>query len=127
MQLRSGRIGRTLQRPDHGVRLLEAERARARAHVFLERLVQCILFLVGPDIVHPATAILRVEIRRWRMDRAVDVVAVRKLSFGAVVVQQRQPDLIQVIRTLHSPRRLHRRQQQRNQDPGDGDHHQEFD
>ena len=47
------------------------------------------------------------------------------------MLQKRQADLLEVVLALQLSgglaRRLHRRQQQRDQNADDGDHHQEFD
>ena len=45
---------------------------------------------------------------------------------GVMVVVQRQTDLPEVVRAERPPGRLNRRQQHRNQNADDGDHHQQF-
>jgi hypothetical protein len=53
-----------------------------------------------------------------------------KHTLSRHVILDRQTDLFQVIHALSAarslPRGLHRRQEQRNQDPNDGDHDEQF-
>ncbi len=57
--------------------------------------------------------------------------AAGKKAVGVFVVQPGQPHLLEVVAALGSPRglacRLHRRQQQRDEDPDDRDHDEQFD
>jgi hypothetical protein len=55
----------------------------------------------------------------------------RKSLVGALVLQEREIDLLQIVNTLRTTRRftrrLHGRQQQRHEDADNGDHDQKFD
>ena len=68
----------------------------------------------------------RAAVRGWWVVRAVGQGAV-----GRVVVVQCQPDLLEVVAALHAPRRLprrlHRRQQQGDENANDGDDHKQLD
>src|SRR5262249_6518175 len=78
-----------------------------------------------------------IEVGQHHYDAAHFVVVVgparlrRQRGVGRFIVVDRQPQLLQVVLTLRSPRGfprlLHGRQQQRDQDRNDGDHHQKFD
>tara|TARA_B100000809_G_scaffold36767_1_gene32206 strand:- start:37 stop:486 length:450 start_codon:yes stop_codon:yes gene_type:complete len=73
---------------------------------------------VGDQVKGPA-----LEIRAWDAVLAVPRFARGKRALGGVVVAQRQPELLHVVGTLRSPRRLagrlDRRQQHRDQDADD--------
>jgi len=66
-----------------------------------------------------------------RGPQPTELTAWREPIIGVMVIVQRQPDLLQVVRALHTPRRftnlLDRWQQQSNQNCNDGDDYQEFD
>jgi hypothetical protein len=101
-----------------------------------ERLAQRKLIHLRENQDHPVF-IQRADVRRIhdrRIKRAGPIspnAAGRKLAEGRVIRVQRQAELLDIVRALDPPRcfpcRLHGRQQQRNQDANDRNHHQQLD
>ena len=122
-------IGRAGQHGQDRLPKLLVCRSTPRRHAEDHLLVEGRLLQVGEDQrrpgVHEAAAALAAD-----QQVAVVYLQRRQAAHRRMVIVHRQADLLEIVGALHPPRRLpgrlHRRQQQRNEDPDDGDHHQQL-
>ena len=97
----------------------------------IDRVIQGLLFQEGQQHGRPAPA--RSHVQVGSIDGVVLVIDVagRKRADSVLVVEQREADLLQVVDALGSASRLasrlHRGQEQGDQDRDDGDHDQQLD
>ena len=95
------------------------------------QIVQGLLFHVGQNIEDPAARLLAVESPIGISDPILAPAAGRKETLGLFVVQASERKLFEIVGALQTPgrltRRLHSRQQQRDQDADDRNDHEQFD
>ena len=129
------------RRPARGI-IKDTERIRHALHVqvFLRRriprradaqVVQRLLLDVGQDVIDPSTGLAPVGPAVGIAGPGESPAVGGKSPRGALVLQTAQGKLPEVVFALHQPGslagRLHRRQQQRNQNPDDRNDHQQLD
>ena len=90
--------------------------------------MEILLLYVGQDVVGPTARLFFAEATIWIPGPGPVPATRRQVSMRGLVIQERQPNLLEVIQTLCSPsrlsRRVYRRQQQQNQDGNNGYDHQ---
>jgi len=90
--------------------------------------MEILLLDKGQDIIRPTARLFFAEATIGIPSPGPAPTARRQVSMRGLVIQERQPNLLEVIQTLCSPsrlsRRVYRRQQQQNQDGNNGYDHQ---